>query len=402
MDDKNGRKSGTNHILSPTCSMSGVAAADSVPLLAGGTRRASGRTFDDQGVSAVDAGIPLVELHAHASVDAASAGRDTVETVRGDRVSAHTTRRRIGAGILVLSVCIGVAVGVALSQLGSSQPGVAAGAFRTRWDTTRISDGSSNASQVRLPLEPDGEYEFNVQWGDGMSEVVTSDAQGVHTYARHGVYNVSITGTLVGWRFNLNGDRLKLLEVMEWGTVRFGDHGEYFYGAESMVVSARDAPNLSGTTNFAFMFGHANMMSADLDHWDMSGAVILDSMFASASSFNGRVGSWDVSHVVSMDGVFAGATSFNQPIGGWNVSRVIDMEGMFFLAKSFNQSIGMWDVSRVTSMQSMFEVASSFSRDISSWCVSQIGSKPSAFDKDTSSDWTLSQKPRWGECPNRP
>jgi surface protein len=248
--------------------------------------------------------------------------------------------------------------------------------FVTRWDTTRTSSGSSNTSQIRLPLEAGGTYNFVVQWGDGSSATITSSAQGLRTYAAAGVYNVTITGTLVGWRFNDGGDRLKLLDVMQWGTMRLGNNGGYFYGASNMGMSAVDTPDLTGTTS-------------------------MQSMFRDASSFNQPIGGWDVSSVTSMYAMFSQASSFNQPIGGWDVSSVTSMYAMFSQASSFNQPIGGWDVSSVTDTRHMFQYASSFNQDISRWCVSRFASKPSEFDLSTSSSWTTARKPVWGTCPPR-
>jgi surface protein len=244
------------------------------------------------------------------------------------------------------------------------------------WDTTRTSDGSSANNQIRLPLEAGGTYNFVVEWGDGTSETITSSGQGLHTYTAAGQYTIRITGTLVGWRFNNGGDRLKLLDVMQWGTMRLGNNGSYFWGASNMVMSAVDTPDLAGTTN-------------------------MESMFRSASSFNSPIGGWDVSSVTNMNSMFNGASSFNQPIGGWDVSSVTDIGGMFYHASSFNQPIGGWVVSSVRNMQGIFWGARSFNQDISRWCVSRIASNPGEFDSNTSSSWTTARKPVWGTCPSR-
>jgi surface protein len=247
--------------------------------------------------------------------------------------------------------------------------------FVTRWDTSRTSSGSSNTAQIRLPLEAGGTYNFVVEWGDGTSETITSSTQALHTYAAAGVYNVTITGTLVGWRFNDGGDKLKLLDVMQWGTMRLGNNNGYYYGCENLVTSAVDTPDLTGTTN-------------------------INSMFNRAYSFNSPIGGWDVSSVTNMGAMFFYASSFNQPIGGWDVSSVTDMAFTFYQASSFNQPIGEWDVSSVTNMRNMFFSASSFNQDISRWCVTLIASTPTDFDVSTP-QWTTALKPVWGTCPSR-
>jgi surface protein len=215
--------------------------------------------------------------------------------------------------------------GAVCSASSSSKRPFVCSTFVTRWNTTRTSSGSSTAAQIQLPLEAGGTYNFVVQWGDGTSETITASSQALHTYSAAGVYNVTITGTLLRWRFGNSGDRLKLLDVMQWGTMRLGNNGFYFWGASNMVMSAVDTPDLTGTTN-------------------------MQSMFHDASSFNQPIGGWDVSRVTNMQNMFAGAFSFNQPIGGWNVSSATNMVGMFQSASSFNQPIGGWDVSSVTTM----------------------------------------------------
>jgi surface protein len=273
---------------------------------------------------------------------------------------------------------------------------------RMRWDTTRRSwTSASNAFQMQLPLEVDGTYNFVVQWGDGTSETITSFTQKLHTFATAGVYNVTITGTLVGWRFNNGGDQLKLLDVMQWGTMRLGNNGGYFYGASNMVMSAVDTPDLTETTNMERMFQSASSFNQPIGEWDVSSVTNMNSMFNGASSFNQPIGEWDVSSVTNMERMFSFASSFNQPIGAWNVSSVTIMQTMFESASSFNQPIGEWDVSSVTDMAAMFRGASSFNQDISRWCVSRFASKPSEFDLSTSSSWTAVRKPVWGTCPPR-
>jgi surface protein len=244
--------------------------------------------------------------------------------------------------------------------------------FITRWDTNRTSIGSSNSSQIRLPLETGGTYNFVVQWGDGTSASITSSLQAVRTYAAAGVYNVSITGTLVGWRFNNGGDRQKLLDVMQWGTMRLGNNGSYFYGASNMVMSAMDTPDLTGTTNMQNMFRDSTLFNQPIGGWDVSRVMNMQRMFSSASSFNQPIGAWNVSSVNNMQWMFENARSFNQPVGEWDLSRVTDMESMFFQASSFNQPIGKWNVTSVTNMQHLFVSASSFNQPIGGWDVSRV------------------------------
>ena len=145
--------------------------------------------------------------------------------------------------------------------------------FNTTWDTTKVSTGSSNTSQIQLPLESTGTYNFTVWWGDGTQDHITTfnDTQVAHTYAQSGVYMVVIEGTIKGWGFNAGGDRLKLSSVLQWGSLSLGNSGGYFWGAANLEILATDTPNLTGTTNMARAFRGSGLGElGNLNDWDVS------------------------------------------------------------------------------------------------------------------------------------
>lgn len=177
---------------------------------------------------------------------------------------------------------------------GSILTDVNSNTFLSRWNTNLISQGSSSGYQISLPLEPSGTYNFTVDWGDGTNNTITSwdQAEVRHLYEPAGVYAVAIEGTLIGWRFDYSGDRLKIIEISQWGNIRLGNSGGYFYGSENLQLTAIDALNLTGTTTLSRMFDRCTNL----------GSV-------------GDMNSWDVSNVTDMRMMFYAATSFDQPIG---------------------------------------------------------------------------------------
>ena len=120
-----------------------------------------------------------------------------------------------------------------VSMLDSSSDSMTG--FISQWNTTQISSGSSAGNQIKLPLESDGTYNFNVSWGDGNSNVITAYNQSdvLHTYSHGGIYMITITGTLIGWRFNNSGDVQKIIQIEKWGPVKLGNDGNYFDGASN-------------------------------------------------------------------------------------------------------------------------------------------------------------------------
>lgn len=218
--------------------------------------------------------------------------------------------------------------------------------FISTWKTDNLTDGSSAARQIRLPLVSSGTYNFLVNWGDGASTTVTSydDLDATHTYTVAGTYTLTINGLFNGFAFSNAGDKGKLLIVSQWGSLALGDTDGFFQGAFNFNSTATDVPDLTQTTSLA-------------------------SAFAGATSFNGPIANWDVSGVTSLASTFEGATSFNQPIGGWNVSNVENLRAAFYGATNFNQPLAGWNVSKVWHFGIAFETASSFNQDLSSWDV---------------------------------
>ncbi|MCY3415096.1 MAG: BspA family leucine-rich repeat surface protein [Candidatus Heimdallarchaeota archaeon] len=272
--------------------------------------------------------------------------------------------------------------------------------FLTQWDTTLTSTGSSASDQITLPLESTGTYNFEINWNDSSSSTITSwnQAEVTHTYTSAGVYNITIEGTLQGWRFNNDGDRLKLLEIAQWGNMSFGNSNGYFYGAENLVLTAIDAPDLSSTTTlynaFAFCSNLGNQ--GNMNNWDVSGVTSMITMFRYATSFNQPIDLWDVSSVSTMSQMFQMATSFNQPIGSWTTSSLTNLFSTFSYASSFNQSIDNWDVTDVTTLANTFEYTAAFNQPLNSWDTSNVQNveymfrEASAFNRPLDA-WNLSK-----------
>ena len=248
--------------------------------------------------------------------------------------------------------------------------------FVTRWNTNLNSTGSSAVNQIKLPLESIGNYNFVVDWGDGSSNTITTwnQAETTHTYTTAGVYDVTFNGNLKGWRFNNGGDKLKIIEISQWGNMSLGNLGFYFYGCSNLVLTATDAPDLTETTTlrYAFAYGSSLGSTGNMNNWDVSGVTDMTGVFANAISFNQSIGNWNLSSVTSIYQMFQGASSLNQDISGWDISSVTNMASLFTLGSSFNQPIGNWNTSSVISMHGAFYGASAFNQPIGNWDLSSV------------------------------
>jgi surface protein len=249
--------------------------------------------------------------------------------------------------------------------------------FIATFDTTLTSVGSSASNQIALPLlSSGGTYNFNVEWGDGSSDVITSGTQleRTHTYASSGVYEIKISGLCRGFRFANTGDRLKILDIKNWGksveylsntNINIGD----FFGCANMDFTAKDVPVLLGSVA-AFFRGCSSLVgNPSINKWNVGNGTAFNSMFQFATSFNQDIGAWNVGNGTDFTRMFFNASSFNQDIGAWNVGNGTNFSIMFQSASSFNQDIGAWNVGNGTAFGSMFQSASSFNQDIGAWNV---------------------------------
>jgi surface protein len=220
---------------------------------------------------------------------------------------------------------------------------------------------------------------------------------------------------------NVGVDRLKLSDVVQWGSVRWTSMVTAFSGCANLNISASDVPilgnvsdissmflnctslnspnninswNTASVTNMSSLFSGASVFNQPIDSWNMASVTNVSSLFYSATSFNQSINVWNMSKVTNMSFMFYNASDFNQPIGSWITDSVTNMGGIFAFATSFNQNIATWNTARVTNMNSMFYGASQFNQKISSWNTASVTNMNSmlyfatAFNQ-TLGDWIL-------------
>jgi surface protein len=177
-------------------------------------------------------------------------------------------------------------------------------------------------------------------------------------------------------KFNIaNGvDKLKLIDVTQWGSVPWTSMASAFDGCSNLNITATDIPNLSSVSNMSVMFRSCSSLNGpvNINSWNTSTVTNMSLLFAGATIFNQNIGSWNTSSCTTMERMFVSASSFNQNIGSWNTAACTNMYGVFLNATSFNQNIGAWNTSSVTTMNSMFENAQVFNQNIGGWNTSSV------------------------------
>lgn len=243
------------------------------------------------------------------------------------------------------------------------------GTFISVWKTDNT--GSSNNDQITLPLITGETYSMTVDWGDDTTSEITSasDSDKTHTYDTAGTYTVRITGTNGGLKFNDSGDKLKILEIQQWGTLEFPTDA-LFKGCANLNITASDSPIVT-TTNFFEMFRGCSSLLGGVGGIDITGVTSLNRCFYGCTNFNGDLSGWDTSSVSNMSDIFRQCSAFNGDISDWNTSSLSgSLLSAFSGCTVFNQDLSSWDVSRITRFTSTFSGCTVFNQDLSSWDVS--------------------------------
>jgi len=244
--------------------------------------------------------------------------------------------------------------------------------FISVWKTDN--PGPSDDFSIVIPLAAESYYDFDINWGDNSLESFVglgADLIVAHTYTNIGTYSVSIEGIFPRIYFNFSGDRQKLLNITQWGTIAWESFDSAFRGCSNLEVSALDTPDLTNVTSLRRMFRSASVFNGSINDWQVSTITDMSQMFLQATQFNQPLNAWDVSNVSNMSSMFSEANSFNQTIDSWDVSSVTNMSSMFSNAVSFNQPLNSWDVSSVTNFSYMFANAEVFNQPLDAW---QVGS----------------------------
>ncbi|WP_448606380.1 MBG domain-containing protein [Paenimyroides ceti] len=199
--------------------------------------------------------------------------------------------------------------------------------------------------------------------------------------------------------FTINNipDRMRLTDILQWGSVSWLSMKDAFNGARNLNISATDIPDLSNVTNMSGMFRECTNLNgpSNIGTWKISSVKDISNMFQSARIFNQNVGNWDTSNITNMGNLFSDCFLFNQNIENWNTSNVTNMSYMFYGTLSFNQNLSNWNTTSVTNMGFMFCYAQSFNQNLTNWNTENVTDMSSMFYAAISfnqniSSWKLS------------
>ena len=302
---------------------------------------------------------------------------------------------------------------------------------------------------------PDEILDFTVDWGDGSDLEAFAgydvDKRASHTYKTSGLKQITLSGTIDRFNFNLNYGREDsgpaFVDVRAWGSTTLGLSGYYFWNCENLVSfsapgypvnnaqyglidmegmfdqcsswdgdmsewdtsevtsllkvfygsSIQDSVNIEGwdTSSVRSLnkaFSQTKLAAADLSNWDTSSVTDMTQAFYEATKFNGDVSGWDTSHVSqnNMKEMFYKASAFQHcDLGGWDTSRITRLDYTFANSKHNGAGVGYWDTSSMTHLNNNWEFNGVFNGNLGGWDVSNV--------KDMVCNWRWSKYTYKGE-----
>jgi surface protein len=222
--------------------------------------------------------------------------------------------------------------------------------------------GTSLANQFTVPTTGIG-YAYTIQTSDGQT-ITANTGDKTITFPSAGTYDLKITGNFPRIYFNNGGDRLKLIDIKNWGIIFWTSMENAFFGCNSITtLTATDAPNLTNVISLSGMFSTCrNLLKIDVRFWDVSTVKNMFIMFIDCNVLNSLgVDNWDTSKVTDMGALFNRCNNINPEVQNWNTSSVISVSNAFKQNNSFNRSLSNWDISKVTNMTGLLESASGMS-----------------------------------------
>ncbi len=223
---------------------------------------------------------------------------------------------------------------------------------------------ASDAETLTIPCQNSGTFNATINWGDNSTpSTITAynDADLAHEYAVAGTYTVRISGTFPNIYFNDEGDKLKLLQVVQLGDTGLTLLDYSFRGCSNMTsFQCGDVCNTANVTDMRAMFHSCSSADIiDVSGFDTANVTDMRYMFNSCSSADIiDVSGFDTANVANMRYMFSGCSSVDIiDVSGFDTANVTDMRAMFHSCSSADIiDVSGFDTANVTDMASMFSL----------------------------------------------
>ena len=178
---------------------------------------------------------------------------------------------------------IGIGLGLEYSRLSGCDANT--DAFIIEVDTAKA--GASNSDQFEFTGAL-GDYDV-VAKQNGTQVATFNDLSGQETITlpSSGIYVLEVNAKEVNGfsriAFDNGGDKDKITDIKQWGSVAWSSFSSAFYGCENMLVTATDVPNLSICVDYNNTFKNATLANPNMRNWDVSNAIFMSTMLENSN-----------------------------------------------------------------------------------------------------------------------
>ena len=232
-----------------------------------------------------------------------------------------------------------------IEMAASSQPIVEEFIFKI--DTT-LGNGSN---EFHLNPEFRNVIDFDIDWGDNITQTITSNNAITHSYLTSGIYTIKLNLTrnvsITQYRFWLSNDKQKIIEVVNWGTVFPSEWYRAFYGCSNLTKVSDQTLQIISSGRAAFAY---TGILTGFDTLKINGD---GRDFLNGSPWNGSLQNWDLTNTTNIESFFS-----NTNFTGYGLSNTtctpIFCRGVFYNTPLITCEIGHWDMTNCVEFLDMF------------------------------------------------
>lgn len=146
-----------------------------------------------------------------------------------------------------------------------------------------------------------GGYNYKVSTSDGQSFTGVTGNLTITFPDANTLYDISISGDFPRIYFNNGTERLKLIDIKQWGDIEWASMQRAFYGCSNTTCTATDVPIPSNgvSLNCEVMFSGCNNINFDLASWNLTISGSATSFLQNANEFDSNGND----AVVTLDGI---------------------------------------------------------------------------------------------------
>ena len=191
-----------------------------------------------------------------------------------------------------------------------------------------IQVNSGADSSFTIPTTGVG-YNYEVSTSDGQNFTGVTGNLTITFPDANTLYDISISGDFPRIFFNNGTERLKLIDIKQWGDIEWTSMERAFWGCSNTTCTATDSPDMTLVTNGAGMSQNASAFNPTNFSPTLENLTNGASMFLNASAFNPPNFAPTLESLTNGNRMFENASEFAQEIYCPNTTQLTNDSYMF-------------------------------------------------------------------------